>query len=74
MATKIRAQTSVHDVARVFGCTPEQARAQYLKCADVLDKMAEVAEQRGCKQRGFTAADLRARAADQRARALKAQP
>lgn len=58
-----------HTVAKVFGCTENQARTQYLKCAEVLDKMAEVAERKGCKQRGFTAADLRAKAADQRRRA-----
>lgn len=56
-------------VAAVFGCTQAQASAQYLRCADVLDEMAEAAERKGCKQRGFTAADLRAKAADQRARA-----
>ena len=61
--------TNPQTVAKVFGCTTEQAREQYIKCAEVLDAMAEVAERKGCKQRGFTAADLRARAADQRSRA-----
>lgn len=56
-------------VARTFGCSEAQAKAQYLKCAEVLDKMAEAAERKGCTQRGFTAADLRAKAADQRRRA-----
>ena len=56
-------------VARTFGCTTEQARKQYLACAAVLDKMAEAAERKGCTQRGFTAADLRAKAADQLRRA-----
>lgn len=60
---------NANEVARIFGCTPAQARAQYLKGAEVLDKMAEVAERKGCMQGGFTAADLRAKAADQRARA-----
>lgn len=56
-------------VAKVFGCTEEQARKQYLLCADELDKLADVAERKGCKQRGYTASDLRAKAADQRKRA-----
>ena len=56
-------------VADMFSCTTDQARAQYLKCAAELDKLADVAERKGCKQRGFTAEDLRAKAADQRRRA-----
>jgi len=56
-------------VSKVFGCTETQARAQYLKCAEVLDAMADVAERKNCKQGGFTAAELRAKAADQRNRA-----
>ena len=56
-------------VSEIFGCTIEQARKQYLECATVLDRMAEVADRKGCKQRGFTAADLRAKADDQRRRA-----
>ena len=56
-------------VAKRFGCTPEQARAQYLKCAAELEKMALAAERAGCTQRGMTAADLRRSAADQRRRA-----
>jgi hypothetical protein len=56
-------------VSTIFSCTTEQARAQYIKCAEVLEGMAEVAERKGCKQRGFTAAYLRAKAADQRRRA-----
>ena len=68
MSAKIQPATP-QTVAAVFGCTVEQARKQYLQCADVLDGMAEVAERKGCKQRGFTAADLRAKAADQRRRA-----
>mgnify|MGYP001617371550 CR=1 FL=1 len=56
-------------VSELFGCTVEQARAQYLKCATELDKMADAAKRNNCTQRGYTESDLRERAADQRRRA-----
>lgn len=56
-------------VAAVFGCTAEQARAQYLKGAAVLDGMAEKAERTGKRVNGYTADKLRAMAANQRMRA-----
>jgi hypothetical protein len=55
--------------AAFFGCTVEQARAGYLKGAVVLDQMADKAERTGRKVGGYTVAELRAKAADQRRRA-----
>ena len=56
-------------VAAFFGCTAEQARAQYARGAEVLDGMADKAARTGRKVNGYTEAELRAKAADQRARA-----
>ena len=61
---------NAEQIARMFGCTPEQARAQYLRCAETLDAMALSAEKKGRKVNGYTAQQLREKAADQRRRAI----
>lgn len=49
--------------ARIFGCTREQAAAQYQNCAKDLNAMAAKANATGKKVRGYTAQELQVRAA-----------
>jgi hypothetical protein len=60
---------SAQEVALIFGCTPEQVRAQYLRNAKQLAEMAERAHVTGRKFNGFTEAELRQHAVASRARA-----
>jgi hypothetical protein len=46
-------------VAKLFGCTEEQAQRQYEKNAKQLGEMAAKAERTGRKVNGYTAGDLR---------------
>ncbi len=52
-------------VSAVFGCTPEQARAQMLRNAAGLERTADTMGKRR-KVNGFTAQELRERAANYR--------
>lgn len=55
--------------AKFFGVTLEQARNGYKRGAEVLEGMADKAARTGRKVNGYTEVELRAKAADQRARA-----
>lgn len=54
---------SPEQIAAMFGCTVSQVRAQFAANAKQLAKMAEKAESLGRKVNGYTATELRARAA-----------
>lgn len=58
-------------VAKMFGCTEEQARAQYMANAKQVVKMAEKARVTGKKVNGYTEAQLNADAFKLYAKAVK---
>lgn len=61
---------SAADVAVLFGCTVEQARAQYGRCSDALDALADkAAANRSGVHRSKTEAQWRAKADEYRAKA-----
>lgn len=61
---------SAADVAVMFGCTVEQARAQYGRCACALDALADkAAAHRSGVYRSKTEAQWRASADEYRAKA-----
>jgi hypothetical protein len=51
------------EVAAIFGCTPEQAKALQLRNAASLMKMSQKALSTGKKVNNYTGAELAARAA-----------
>ncbi len=57
-------------VARLFGCTVEQCRAQHAKNSRALSEMAAKSEARGRKVNGYDAAQLRAFAGDSLKRSI----
>lgn len=59
----------VSQIARIFGCTIEQARAQYIANAEQMETLAARSRETGRKVRGFTADCLAERAAAFRAAA-----
>lgn len=52
---------TVSQVAKMFGCSPSQVRAQYGKNADQLLAMHQQAKRTGKPVNGFTASELLAR-------------
>jgi hypothetical protein len=46
-------------IAALFGCTPDQVRAQFTKNAAQLDSLASKASAKSKKVNGYTAAQLR---------------
>jgi hypothetical protein len=57
-------------VAKLFGCTEAQARAQYAANAEQLASLATKAERSGKKVNGYTAEQLRLHANAFRAKSL----
>jgi len=57
-------------VAAVFGCTEEQARAQFMRNAEQMTKMAEKARVTGKKVNGYTEKQLNQHAFDLYAKAV----
>lgn len=62
---------SIEQMAARFRCTTDQIRAQFKRNADDLAAMAAVAERKGRKVNGYTAAELRAKSAKMAARAAE---
>lgn len=62
---------TISEIARQFGCTPDQVRAQFAKNADQMAKMAEKARSTTRKVNGYTAEQLYTKAEQAKARSLE---
>lgn len=61
---------TTHQIAKIFGCTEDQVRAQFLANANQLAKMRAKAVKTGKKVNGYTAAELRCHASNTFAKAV----